>query len=127
MLIGNAMSKDWRPVIDESRCIDDCNKCLAFCPQMVFEKAGRRPKVVHPIQCIDGCEGCKSVCERSALSFARGRAMIIDGKSISVDGLDDALQMSSESEGFRLILERNYVPEDMKKAYEQAFHDIFPT
>jgi NAD-dependent dihydropyrimidine dehydrogenase PreA subunit len=119
------MSKDWRPVIDEGRCKDGCHKCEVFCPQRVFKRQGLRPVVENPEQCVDGCEGCKSICPTGAISFIRGRVLLVNGQAVSVAKLDEALSMGSAEDGFLTLLKHNYVPEEAKAAYRKGFESIF--
>jgi len=103
----------WHPVIDESRCMDDCFKCVNFCPKGVFDKKQKRPLVANPGKCVDGCEGCKSVCPSNAISFTSSNSIQVDGQEIGLLDLDAALAKPTFEEAWKLVRERNYVPDSI--------------
>ncbi|MDD2732153.1 MAG: 4Fe-4S binding protein [Candidatus Pacebacteria bacterium] len=62
---------DWRPVIDESKCIG-CGMCATTCGRGVykFDYENRKSKVANPTNCMVACQTCANLCPMKAITFA---------------------------------------------------------
>jgi len=118
------MTKDWFPIID-SRCVDDCFKCLNFCPQKVYEKNDAKPVVSNPDACLQDCDSCKDICPENAISFITARVVDIDGQQVGIIGLDEALQKENIDDAIILIKEYNYIPKEAVPSYIKAIEKEF--
>ncbi len=59
---------DWFPAIDYGKC-DNCDVCIDFCPNGVYERVEEKIEVQNPYNCTIGCNGCEPVCRQKAISF----------------------------------------------------------
>jgi NAD-dependent dihydropyrimidine dehydrogenase PreA subunit len=66
---------DWRPKIDENRCIG-CGLCVTTCGRGVYkyDYKNKKSKVVNPYNCLVGCQTCANLCPVGAISFVEGGA-----------------------------------------------------
>lgn len=62
------MSKQWYPIIDESKC-NHCGACIRKCTNGVYDPLSKTPVVVYPEGCIEGCHGCQSRCRQGAIRY----------------------------------------------------------
>lgn len=62
------MAKNWYPIINEDLCAN-CNTCIDFCENDVFENGDLHPKVVNPDGCIELCLGCSKICPNEAITY----------------------------------------------------------
>lgn len=112
--------KIWHPTIDTSRCVDDCFKCLHFCPQGVFEKKGKRPIVANPEKCLEGCDSCEHICPEGAITFLTNDAIVVDGVEVGLKGIDKAFEQPDFEHAFDEIRKNNYIPEGALEKFRNA-------
>lgn len=62
------MAINWYPIINEDLCIN-CNSCVDFCKNGVFEAGDLHPIVVAPERCIEFCRGCAKLCPQDAITY----------------------------------------------------------
>lgn len=67
------MSLTWYPVIDREKCTQ-CEICVSFCSNKVFEVLEKHVVVKRPENCPEGCKGCESQCPVEAITH-HGKAL----------------------------------------------------
>jgi NAD-dependent dihydropyrimidine dehydrogenase PreA subunit len=62
------MAKNWYPIIDADLCTN-CETCVNFCQNDVFESGIDHPEVVNPVNCVEFCQGCGKICPEEAITY----------------------------------------------------------
>jgi len=62
------MAKNWYPIIDADLCTN-CETCVNFCQNGVFESGDDHPEVINPVNCVEFCQGCGKICPEEAITF----------------------------------------------------------